>query len=357
MPIPMKVVPGYFNSRPGIQVGTWYKGDVTVHDDDTVELDQSHLRFLRQMGVEWVMVATVPRFSARIFKSLRQAFEAEGLKLFRVGYNRLHQMPPITLNLEGRDKMIEDYLRYINDLGEAGLHYATYGHVANGIWRGLERRPVRGGATAGGLDLEKPMRAGKMGYPGEFYELPLSYGREYGKEELWENFYYFVDKLVPVLEKSGVFLGVHPSDPPVYTFGGVPRHIFGTFEGYKQALDYANSPNFGACLCVGSWLEGGGAIGCTPEEFIRYFGGRKKLFKLHVRNVTAPLSAPGGFNETFPDAGYGDLISVIKTLDEIGFDGPIINDHLIDMVGAYHAAEAYFTAYLKGMTDAVQHGK
>ena len=105
---------------------------------------------------------------------------------------------------------------------------------------------------------------------------------------------------------------------------------------------------------MGCWLEGGDLMGCTPVEFIRYLAERKKLFKLHVRNVTAPLYAPGGFNETFPDAGYYNLADVISVLDEVGFDGCIMNDHLIDMVGGHYTCEAFFTSYLKGLVDAVQ---
>ena len=95
-------------------------------------------------------------------------------------------------------------------------------------------------------------------------------------------------------------------------------------------------------------------MGATAEEFIRWLAERNLLFKVHMRNVTAPLDAPGGFNETFPDAGYYNLVRVMKTLKEVGFDGCIMNDHLIDMVGGHYACEAYFTAYLKGVADAVE---
>ena len=52
-------------------------------------------------------------------------------------------------------------------------------------------------------------------------------------------------------------IGIHPDDPPFYSLGGVPRCIFGTFEGYKRAMAIADSPNIGVCLCLGCWLEGG----------------------------------------------------------------------------------------------------
>ena len=58
-------------------------------------------------------------------------------------------------------------------------------------------------------------------------------------------------------EEAGVRIGIHPDDPPVPVLAGVPRCIFGNFEGYKRAMEIANSPNVGICLCCGTWLEGG----------------------------------------------------------------------------------------------------
>ena len=355
MQIPMKAVPGYTNTRPGIQVGTKMEGPIQRNARGKLEVDMQGVAFLQQIGVDWVMLSSqqVPEHSASCYKELRDLLGEYGLKIYRLANDELHNMPDVTLNLKNRDRMIERYLQYIADLGEAGIHYATYAHMGNGIWRDLKRRPVRGGATAGGLDLTSPNRSV---YFGDF-EWPLSHGRDFSEDELWDNYTYFVKQVIPVAESSGVYIGFHPDDPPVYTMAGVPRCILGTFDGYKRALEIADSPNIGVCLCVGCWLEGGEAMGCSPEAFIRYLAERKKLFKLHVRNVTAPLSSPGGFNETFPDAGYYDLISVLKTLDDVGFDGAIMNDHLIDMVGGHYACEAYFTAYLKGAVDGVQHGR
>jgi mannonate dehydratase len=261
-------------------------------------------------------------------------------------------MPSVTLALDDRDEWIEKYLAHITRLGAAGIHYSTYAHMANGIWRDREPRPIRGGAMGGGLDFEKPMFA--HGGPAE-YNGGYTHGREYSEDELWRNFEYFIKRVVPVAESAGVFIGMHPDDPPYYAIGGIPRCILGTMEGYKRALDIADSPNIGVCLCVGCWIEAGSErMGGSPEDFIRYLGERKKLFKLHVRNVTQMLHEPGGFTETYPDAGYYNLVDVIQALDDIDFDGAIMNDHLIDMVGGHYACEAAFTSFLKGAVAGVQ---
>ena len=152
-------------------------------------------------------------------------------------------------------------------------------------------------------------------------------------------------------EEADVYIGIHPDDPPVYPLGGIPRCIFGDFEGYRRAIEMADSPHIGMCLCVGCWLEGGEAMGKDVVETIRYFGGLGKLFKVHFRNVTAPM--PEGFVETFLDDGYMDMHRVMRALREVNFDGAVISDHLPTMVGGRRAAEAFSVGYIKALIQSV----
>jgi mannonate dehydratase len=169
---------------------------------------------------------------------------------------------------------------------------------------------------------------------------------------LWENYAYFMKQVVPVAEEAGVYIGIHPDDPTGFEMAGVPRSIFGTFAGYVRALEIANSANIGVCLCVGSWIEGGERTGKPVAEAIRYFAERKKLFKVHFRNVTAPL--PEGFVETFPDDGYVDMSRVMRALVESGYTGAVISDHLPNMVGGRRSSEAFAIGYMRGLIQAVE---
>ena len=81
-------------------------------------------------------------------------------------------------------------------------------------------------------------------------------------------------------------------------------------------------------------------------------GGQGKLFKVHLRNVTAPL--PDGFAETFLDDGYMDMSQVIRALHEVSFDGAIISDHLPTTAGGRASAEAYSIGYIRGLIDATR---
>jgi mannonate dehydratase len=54
------------------------------------------------------------------------------------------------------------------------------------------------------------------------------------------------------------------------------------------------------------------------------------------------------------DDGYMDMYEIVQALQDIGFDGAIMSDHLPQMVGGAHAAEAYGVAYMKALVNAAQ---
>ena len=102
----------------------------------------------------------------------------------------------------------------------------------------------------------------------------------------------------------------------------------------------------GICLCCGTWLEGGTKItGKDPEETIRAFGAGK-IWKIHVRNVSAPLPH---FVETFMDNGYYDMYKIMKALADVRFDGIVILDHSPSMVGGGRPEMSYGVAYMKAL--------
>jgi len=299
------------------------------------------LLFLKQLGAEYVSVGSPPELrTAEGFIQIKKRFASAGITVWNIGNSSVHNMPEVTLNLPGRDAKIEEYKNYLRNLGKAGIYYTTYAHMGNGIWssgRGSCR-----GASAREFDMASPNRAGYWG-DAKFYE-PLSHGRQFSKEEIWDNYTYFIKQVAQVAENEGIRMGIHPDDPPQPVLAGVPRCIFGNFEGYKRAFEIANSPNVGMCLCCGTWLEGGSLMGKDVVETLRYFGGQGKVWKIHFRNVSAPLPH---FVETFMDNGYMDMDKITKALVEVNFDGIMILDHSPDMLGGRYAQTAYGVAYMK----------
>jgi mannonate dehydratase len=271
-------------------------------------------------------------------------FEAAGLKIYGFGNSSVHNQDAIVLNLPNRDQKIEEYKAHLRNLGKAGIPYTTYAHMANGIWS-TGPEPTRGGAMARAFDLAKAQHGW---WDGICYATPLSHGRQYSEDEIWENFAYFIRAVAPVAEEAGVLIGIHPDDPPAPELAAVPRCIFSSFEGYKRALEIADSPNVGVCLCVGCWLEGGELMGRDVVETIRYFGERRKLFKVHLRNVNRPLPY---FVETFLDDGYMDMYQVVKALREVDFNGVLIPDHIPMMADDHRIGMAFSIGYMRALVE------
>jgi len=311
----------------------------------STEPSEDHLKLIQQMGLDDVVLWTdASKASFEYYNSRRKIYADAGINVFGFGNRSVHNQDKIVLNLPDRDAKIEEYKTHLRNLGRAGIRYTTYAHMANGIWS-TEREEIRGGASARAFNLEE---ATTGRWAGQDYSMPLSHGREYTNGEIWENFEHFITEVAPVAEEANVRIGIHPDDPPVSSLAGVPRCIFSNFDGYKRALEIADSPNIGICLCVGCWLEGGPLMGKDIIETIQYFGERKKIFKVHFRNVNQPLPY---FVETFLDNGYANMYEIMKALADVSFDGVIIADHIPRMVNGCQTA--FTICYMMQMIERV----
>ena len=307
------------------------------------------LQFARALGVQYVTIWAKPdKATPEYYASRQKLFAEAGLTVYGFGNTGVHNQDDIVLNLPGRDAKIEAYKQHLRNLAAAGIPYTTYAHMGNGIWSSA--REQSRGASARGFDLN----AGASGnWDGRVYPQPLSHGRVFSQDEIWDNYTYFIRAVAPLAEELGVLIGIHPDDPPVPMLSGVPHCIFSSFEGYRRALEIADSPNVGICLCVGCWLEGGPLMGRGVLETIRYFGEQGKIFKVHFRNVDAPLPH---FVETFVDNGYTDMRPVMVALQEVGFNGVMIPDHVPQIGNNSQIAMAYTIGYMQALLAGVSAG-
>ena len=88
--------------------------------------------------------------TAEDYSRRRAAFAEAGLTLYGLGNGAVHNQDDIVLNLPERDAKIEVYKRHLRHLGAAGIPYATYAHMANGIWS--TARETSRGASARAFD-------------------------------------------------------------------------------------------------------------------------------------------------------------------------------------------------------------
>jgi mannonate dehydratase len=299
---------------------------------------ESDLQFVCQLGVShvytWVDTSDT---SLESLVFLRRKVESTGLILNNVGNIQLGKNAAIHLALPGRDEAIIGFSEFLRNLGEAGIHTTTFTWEPAGV-HSTTPEFARGGASARAVDMAQLAN-----------EQPSHQGI-YTHEEIWKNFEYFLERVLPVAEEAGVKLALHPNDPPVPDINGIPCLIHNT-ESYRRAFKTADSEWLGMEFCCGCWLEGGENFGNILED-IRYFVRKRKVLIVHFRNISAPLPA---FVETFLDDGYMDMKAIIRVLEEENYDGTIIYDHTPSMAPAAGpgAAAAYAIGYMKGLINSV----
>jgi mannonate dehydratase len=239
---------------------------------------------------------------------LRLRVADAGITLYDIAYPALIRSDKIHLGLPGRDEAINEFKNFVRNVGRAGIQAIAFIFSPNPVWTtgtGESR-----GAKARRVDLD------------EMLKRPLTHGREYTEDEIWDNFSYFVKEVIPVAEEAKVRLALHPNDPPVPSLGGIPCLIH-SFEDYKRAFEIADSPYLGMEFCVGCWLEGAEEFG-DMFEAIPHFQNQGKIVIVNFRNVSSPLPR---FVETFVDDGYADMYPVMKAFVEVNYQGTMILDH------------------------------
>lgn len=248
------------------------------------------------------------------------------------------------LGLPGRDEQIENYQTTIRNMAKVGIPVLGYNWMPNGVWR-TPNAKGRGGAIVTSYDSTQidtfPLVAGLR----EVDELE---GRTVSHDEMWDNYTYFVDAVIPVVEEVGMKLALHPDDPPVPELGGIAR-LFDSSEGYKKAFEIAPSPNHGMEFCMGCFSE----MGEDVIEALRYFGNDGRLFYIHFRDVQGCVP---NFQECFLGEGNVDVVDAMRVLKEVNFDGFIIDDHvprMIDDSDWRHRGHAHATGYILALVDAV----
>ena len=259
------------------------------------------------------------------------------IQIYSGRHNAYHSLK-IQLGQDGRDEDIETYCKFIRALGELNIPLSVYDfHPANTFTtHQVERR----GYTARAFELEK--------FRNEIEK--DKFERTYSLDEMWDNYTYFINAILPVAEESNVTLALHPDDPPLENMNGVGKLIT-HYDGYHWAEEIAGgSDNWGLLFCVGTWSEGGDQMGKNVFEMIEDFGGRGKIKMIHYRNVSAPMPY---FEETFPDDGYMDMQAVMNALRKVGFNGLLIPDHIPKLVGddKSRSGLAYCMSYMRAALD------
>ena len=138
------------------------------------------------------------------------------------------------------------------------------------------------------------------------------------QEALWKTYEYLLRKVVPVAEKAGVRLTLHPDDPPLSPVMCVLR-IFGNTANYDRAIAMIESEANAICFCQADFGLMDGPD--RAPDLIRHYG--ERIGFVHFRNMRGTAH---NFVETFHDEGHTDMFECIRAYREIWFDGPMRPD-------------------------------
>ncbi len=296
------------------------------------------LDFARKLGLDGVY--TWVRDDQTDYESVQRVkdkVENWGLKLFTAHNYRLSKSPEVRLGFPGRDQLIDEFCEFLGALGKAGVPSTnfTWEPTYTLYWDHPETSLTRY-ATTRHVDAA------------EIAARSLLYDREYSIEEMWNNYEYFVKRVVPVAEQHRVGLALHPNDPPIAAGGGV-AFLITSRRDYDRAFSVVDSPYLGMEFCSGCWLEGGDAFGDLAEGF-SHFQSLGKVMVVHFRNVSSPLPE---FHETHVDNGYVDLYPLAKKIVASGYSRSLILDHVPSMNTSYGdgCSLAYGLGYVKCLFD------
>jgi mannonate dehydratase len=290
--------------------------------------------------------------------------EAQGLEFVVVESIPLHES--IKLGLPERDRYIDNYRRSIAHMGAIGVTVLCYNFMPVFDWTRTHLAHVNeDGSTAltfRQADLDKiDLALGTHGLPGwadaytamELSALRAAY-EAVDAEQLFQNYAYFLRAVVPAAEEAGVYMAVHPDDPPWPIFG-LPR-VVGSAEQIRRVLDVVDSKHHGLTFCTGSL---GASASNDLVAMAREFGGRVNF--AHARNVR--ITGDRDFMEVAHPSRYGDvdMAGVLDALVQAGFDGPIRPDHgrmIWDEQGrpGYGLYDrALGATYITGVLDGLRH--
>ncbi|MFT4004693.1 MAG: mannonate dehydratase [Lacrimispora sp.] len=253
------------------------------------------------------------------------------------------------LGLSGRDEQIEHVCQSIKNLGKVGIPVLGYHFSPSFVWRTQNAAPLgRYGSKVQAFDLsEQEKGIDDMADFGQRRDIPIP-----DAEVLWENFEYFMKRVLPAAEEAGVTMALHPDDPPIESLSGIAR-LFISPEAYRRADRMLKSPNWGVLFCIGTFSQMKGGVK-NIYEMIDDFGPRKKLVYAHMRDVKGTVPK---FHECFLGEGNFDPFEVVYRLMHSGFDGFLVSDHVPAIEGDRewgHRVRYADTAYMKGLMEAIK---
>ena len=121
-------------------------------------------------------------------------------------------------------------------------------------WKRAEER-FRGMTDAEKLTLQQNIIAGLPGSEESFslaqFQSALDRYQGIDSAKLRQHLIYFLSRIIPIADETGINMVIHPDDPP-YSILGLPR-VVGTAEDINALFTSVPSLHNGLCFCTGSF--------------------------------------------------------------------------------------------------------
>lgn len=323
------------------------------------EFNDDALMLARQLGSKGFHFNTPPIASAdekywtvRSLKWLREYTEKFGLSLDMIENVPIRFFDKIIMGLPGRDEQIENYIKTLHNMGEAGIPILGHHFCPTWAWRTSISKPYRGFATVSAYDRSVEDKVPNA------YTVSRQHMITMGDDiipptadDLWKNFEYFIKAVIPEAERAGVRLITHPSDPPLRVVAGVER-IFISKEDFLRAERIADNPAWGINFCMGTFSQLGGEE-CVVD-MLREFVPKKRVGMVHFRDVQGTVE---NFSECYLGDGRMNPARIMRELYENGYDGLLLDDHVPYLANDTrwgHTSRAYEFGYITGLAAATE---
>ena len=303
-------------------------------------------KLCRQMGIDFAIAKLAPELTREqsiddynSFERSKLIFEENGLQLIGLEGDQF-DMHRIKLGLDGRQYDIEKYCKMLENMGKLGIDTLCYNFMVTGWYRTHINLPARGGALVSGFNFESAKKE------------PVSKYGTLSEAQIWDNYQWFIEQVIPVAEANNVKMALHPDDPPISPIHGIAR-ILTSADAIRKALSFSNSPSHGLTFCQGTYVTMGEDIEKLAIEW------KDKINFVHIRDV---IGTPDEFRETFHDNGPTDMFKMMLLYYKLGFNGAIRSDHVPTMAGDNNIHFGYEMrgnlfgiGYIKGLMEAANY--
>ena len=307
------------------------------------------MRMIKQIGADYVLMSGPPLpWTEAGLRAIMDRFKTEGLTVINMMINGY---PNTLYGREGRDAEIEKIQASLRAAGAAGLPIVEYNFYAHRLTEGYYNIEGRGGSGYLGYDYNR-VNPDTGVAPKDLPPKPEE--GAHTKEELWGYLTYFLKAVIPVAEKAGVRMALHPNDPPAPISRG-SEQIMSSFKDWRRLIDIVDSPSNGMTFDCGVSTE----IGEDALEVLRYLSSRDRINHVHYRNCLVEIPSTK-YVEVFPDQGQVNMFAVMQELVRRKYRFGLFPEHPRGLDfdkthpgGGDFAGYLYNQAYARAMLQAV----